>query len=512
MSSDVLVIGAGPNGLAAAALLARAGRRVTVLEAAEVPGGAARSEEAWPGWHLPRLAHLVTMLHPEVIRALDLGAHGLDLSAAPAPTTLLSPAGPVLLSGAWGERVSGVSAGEARAWAAFRARALGQAAVLRPFLSLTPPGGAPGLGDLLPLGRAALGLRLRGREAMRDFLRMALVAAADAAEEGLADSRLQGLVAFDATLGGALSPRAPTTWLGLLYRLTGMWNGKAGAAVLPRGGAGAVARALAASARAAGAEIRCGARVARIETAGGRVTGVTLRDGRTLAAPRVLSAIAPQATLLSLLGPARIETETVLAMRAIRARGRAGKINLALDAMPDLAQLPPEAATGRLVLAPSVADVERAAVPAKYGESPETPVMEAVFPHLAAPGSVPPGRAALSVIVQSVPERVVEAPAFLARCIAQLGAHLPGIPGLVRHAEFLAPADIEAGWGLPGGHWHHGELAPDALFALRPAFGLARYRGPVPGLWLSGAGTHPGGGVSGIAGLNAARAVMEDGG
>ncbi|HEU0223673.1 MAG TPA: NAD(P)/FAD-dependent oxidoreductase [Paracoccaceae bacterium] len=356
--------------------------------------------------------------------------------------------------------------------------------------------------DHVSEAHAAIGLRRQGAEEVREFLRMVLMPVADIAEESLGDDRLRGLIAFDATLGRSAGPRAPTTYLGLLYRLTGEWDGVAGAEALPPGGPGTVTQALEAAARAMGVEIRTGAEAVRILVEGERVAGVDLGRGGAERAPVVLAAIAPQAALLDLLGPALLGSETVRALRAIRACGAAAKLNLALDGVPEFRGI--GLPRGRVVLAPSVGHVERASNAVKHGEAPEEPVLEAV---VMAEGLAPEGAAVLSAIVQFVPREPPSREKLIAACLGLLERHAPGLGRMVRHAELLTPADLEARYRMPGGHWHHGELAPDQMFWLRPAFGLARYRGPVPGLWLCGAGTHPGGGVSGISGLNAARAI-----
>lgn len=505
--ADVVVIGGGPNGLVAAGLLARSGRRVLLLEAAAEPGGMAANATLCPGFRVPRLAHLLHALHPEVIRALDPGRHGLDLTAPAAPTMVLGDGGPVTLAGAWGELVEGVPAAEARAFAALRARALLQAAALRPFLAAPPPEyGAIGREAAGLAARAGLALRRRGAGELREFLRMVLIAAWDAAEEALGDPRLRALVLFDATLGGPLGPRAPTTWLGLLHRLAGDWGGAQGAACLPAGGMGAVAEALAGAARAAGAEIRCAAPVRRIAVAGGRVAGVETAAGEAIPARAVLAAIAPQRALLDLLGARHLGTDLVRDLRRLRALGTAAKLNLALDGVPEFDGI--GVPRGRLVLCGTPEAIDRAAAAAKYGGAPAEPVLEVTLPGAGDGRLAPPGASVLSAVIPFVAAGADRA-ALMAAALRRLEAHAPGLRRRIRHAELLMPGDIAALTGAPGGAWSHADMTADQLLGLRPAHGIARYRGPVPGLWLSGAGTHPGGGVSGLPGLLAARALME---
>ena len=509
-SSDAIVIGGGHNGLVAAGVLAKAGRRVLVLEASGAVGGPARTEEFAPGFHAST-AHVLNRLHPEVMKALGLA---LDRETS-APTTLLSERGPLVLRGAYGETIEGdVPERERQAWAGLRAQLIRYAGVLKPFLARNPPNlGGVALAEKLALGSAALGIKRLGREDMRDFLRMLLMNVHDVAEEQLTDDRLKGLLAFDATLGIHLGPRSPTSLLGLYYRLAGEAGGQPGAQVVPAGGMGAVVDALRSAAERAGATIRTEAPVARILVEQGRAVGVVLESGETIAAGTIVSAIDPRTTLIGLVGPREIDTGVVQKARAIRMHGDAAKLHLALDRVPEFTGVAMEALRGRLVIAPSSDHVERAFNPAKYGEFSSEPVMEITLPSVVDPGMAPPGACVLSVIVQYAPYALkggweAGKPAFLRAIMEVLERHAPGIGGLVRHAELLTPADIEARWRTPGGHWHHGELQVDQMLMNRPFFGAEQYAAPIDGLWLASAGVHPGGGVSGVPGLNAARAVL----
>lgn len=515
-SFDVVVIGGGHNGLVCAAMLGKAGRKVLVLEADDTLGGAARTEEFHPGFRTST-AHLLNRLHPDVVKALGVELRSIVSTNLPAPTSLLSATHPpLILHGAWGGQVEGdVPETEKRAWSDMRAQLIRYAGILKPFLTRNPPDlhGMP-LAEKLAFGSAGLALKRLGKEDMRDFLRMLLMNVHDVADEHLTDDRLKGLLAFDATLGSHLGPRSPTSLLGLYYRLTGEAGGQAGGQIVPTGGMGAVVEAIAAAVRKAGVEIRTGAQVARIVVEKGRVVAVELAGGERIAAGAIVSAINPRTTLLDLVGTAEIDTGVVRKAQNIRMKGDVAKLHLALDGVPEFPGLPAEALHGRLVIAPSSDHVERAFNPAKYGEFSPEPVMETVLPSVTDPSLAPAGRCVLSANIQFAPYALKEGwekgkPKFLKAAMAVLEAHAPGIGRLVRHAELLTPADIEARYRLPGGHWHHGELQVDQMLLNRPFFGAEQYAAPIDGLWLASAGSHPGGGVSGVPGLNAARAVMK---
>ncbi|MBD9373021.1 NAD(P)/FAD-dependent oxidoreductase [Rhizobium sp. ARZ01] len=510
---DAIVIGAGHNGLAAAAKLGKSGHKVLVLEAANAPGGSLRGREFAPGFRSAGLAHLVNRLDPEVAR--DLGLSLAAKSGPAMPTAVLDGADePAVLRGVYGETIDGVSPADAEAFGRLRDKLVFQAGILKRFLRRPPPQfGAIGMGDISTLAAAGFGLMRKGRAEGRDFLRMLLMNVADVADEYLEDDRLKGVLAFDATLGIQLGPRSPTSLLGLYYRLTGEVNGKAGGQFIPEGGMPAVAPAFLKAAESAGVTVRCRTRVGRILADRGRACGVVLEDGAEITARIVVSAIHPKTTFLQLVDPAESDAGFVRSISHIRTAGNVAKLDLALERMPSFTGLTGRDHHGRIVIARSMEHVETAFNPAKYGEFSPDPVMEIVLPSLANQTLAPEGACTLSALIQYAPYKLkmgwdAGKPVFLKIVLDVLERHAPGIGQTIVAAELSTPADIEAEYHMPGGHWHHGELQADQLLINRPTSAASGYTTPIDGLYLASAGAHPGGGISGLAGWNAARHIL----
>ena len=514
-SFDAIVIGGGHNGLAAAALLGKAGRKVVLLEADATLGGAARTVEFHPGFRASEVAHLVTHLPGRVIDELGLARHGLDIAGPSLPSIALERSGRHLVVTA-GDVGGDVAEGEAAAFHDLNRKLALFAATLKPALAKAPPRLATrDRQSALSLARLGLDIRRLGRRDMRELLRMILMNIADVLDEELTDDRLKGLVAFDATLGTHLGPMSPGSLLSYLYRLAGDVAGAPQRLILPKGGMGSVILALAGAAKAAGVLLRPGAPVERILVEGGRARGVALEGGEKIEARLVVSAANPRQTLLDMVGARALDTDVVRRVSAIRMNGNAGRLLVALDGLPEIAGLDRDRLAARMVIAPSMRAVEEAFNPAKYGELPERPVMEMVLPSISDPSLAPAGRHVLSVTMQFVPYRLTgdwsEAAReeLKARVLSEIEAHLPGIGRLVRHAELMTPADIERRCRMPGGHWHHGEMTVDQMFFLRPFQAAAQYSTPIDGLYLAGAGSHPGGNVMGLAAMNAVRTILE---
>ena len=511
-SCDAIIIGGGINGLAAAGRLAKACCRVTVLEGTAAAGGGARSHEFAPGYRAS-VAHLLNMLDPRVEAGLDLARHGLTYAARDLPTTALSATGDhLVLEGAYGEKLSGsVSEIERQAWTALRAKLLRLAGVLQPFKAMTPPRLARNAGnDFATLARLALKTRMLGRDDVRELLRLLLINIGDVLDEDLQDDRLKGVLSFDAVLGAHLGPRSPNSLILLLNRLASVAAGTTAGLALPKGGIATVPQAMTRAVQELGCEIKTDARVGAIEVDGGRASAVVLADGTRLAADIIVSAINPKTTLLDLVGPRHLDTGIVRRADNIRMRGNAAKLHLALKAAPDFRGADP---ASRLVIAPSVCAVEDAFNPAKYGASSESPVMEIVMPSIHDDGHAPAGHHVLSATIQFVPYELrvgwdkgrVD---LQNRIMGALETYAPGISALVVGSELLTPLDLEQNLGFVGGNWHHGELAVERMFFLRPIIGAAQYNSPIDGLYLAGAGCHPGGGISGAAGWNAAERII----
>lgn len=518
-SSDVIVIGGGHNGLVCATLLAQAGRKVVLTEAGDTLGGAARTVEFADGFKVSQVAHVLNQLHPDVEKKLGLKRHGLQLAATNIPTTALSRDGRHLtLHGPFGDRLDGdMAPADRAAWTDLRAKLLRFAAVLRPALADIPPRlKNGGRGDMMTLGKLGFAIRRLGRTDMREFLRMMLMNVADVLNEEIDDDRLKGAIAFDAVLGTHLGPMSPNSMMTLYYRLAGQADGMQGALALPKGGMGAVVDALAAAAGAAGVEIRTGAPVARILVESDRAVGVTLENGDEIRAATVVSGANPRTTLIDLLGTAELDTGVVRRVGNIRMRGNVAKLHLALDGLPKFKGLEEGLLAGRLIVAPSMGYVENGFNPVKYKTSSPEPALEILIPSISDASLAPAGQHVVSInalyaAVDPDTDLKKNRKAFEKSVMKVLESCAPGIGKQVVASQTLMPADIEEACRMPGGHWHHGELAVDQMFMLRPVYGIAQYAAPIPGLYLCGAGSHPGGGVMGAAGMNAARRILGDG-
>ncbi len=504
---DCIVIGGGHNGLVCAATLARGGRSVLVLEARPVVGGAALTREFAPGFQVSACAHLVHLMPAELIRQLQLSSHGLGWAAQSMPTTSLAEQGAPL---AIAEDLAGPDAQSYRAYTALMRRF---AQALAPLLSRVPPRlGTSDWKDLSALLGLGLKIRKLGKRDMRELLRIGGMNVHDLLEEHFDSSALRGALAFDAVLGTNFGPRSPGSVLTLLYRMAAEAAG-GGALSQPKGGVGGLCAALASAASAAGVQIRTAAPVAQILVDSDRAAGVQLESGERIAAPTVVSSADPKTTFLQLLGARHLDTGFVRRVKHLRSRGLAAKLHLALDRLPQFAGLQAEALRGRLLLAPSLEYLERAFNHAKYGEYSSAPAMEITVPTLNDASLAPSGKHVLSAVVQYAPYELKGGwqqghPRFAELCIDSLERFAPGLRSSVVGAELLTPLDIEREFRISGGHWHHGELAFDQFFMVRPVPGAAQHRTPLAGLFLCGAGCHPGGGVMGIPGRNAAQQVL----
>ena len=513
---DYIIVGGGHNGLVCAAYLARSGRSVLVLEAAAQVGGAAVTREFAPGFKVSGCAHLLHLMPPALMRELDLEARGLKLAGADLPSTALATDGAHLPLGSGApQALRAHSPADAAAYADWQGLLERLAAALHPVLGAPPPR----LGTEAWRDRSALlglGWRLRrlGRRDLRELLRIGGMCVHDLLEDRFELPLLKGALALDAVLGTNYGPRSPGTVLTLLYRAAAAQG--AGRLVQPLGGLGGLSEALAGAAIAAGAEVRTGAVVERILVRDDRAVGVRLASGEEVAAAGVVSSVDPKTTFLKLLGCEHLDAGFVRRISLLRSRGLTAKLHLALAGLPEFPGLAPAALRGRLLVAPSSDYIERAYNHSKYQEFSSAPMLEITLPTLADPALAPSGRHVMSVIVQYAPY----APAggwspeqrghFAELIIATLAQYAPSLRERLIASELLTPADIEREFRISGGHWHHAELALDQFFMVRPVPGATQYCAPLPGLFLCGAGCHPGGGVMGLAGRNAAQALMRE--
>lgn len=509
----IVIVGAGHNGLACAAYLARAGREVVVLEAAPQVGGAAVTREFAKGFKVSGCAHLSYLLDAGIAGDLKLASHGLKWSRRNLRTVALAQEGDHLVIRDGKVESGTVPDADRKGLAEYHARMLRFARIVAKQHNRKPPRlGGGGRSDLMGAAMLGLDIRLLGREDMREFLRIAGINIYDVLEEIFESPALKGALALDAVLGANLGPRSNNSVLSLLHRLSGQAAGNDGLSI-PEGGMGAISDAMAAAARAAGATIRVGARVKRITLEGDRVSGVELEGGEKIAAGTVVSNADPAHTLLGLVGARNLETGFVHRVRHFRTKGMAAKLHLALEALPSFARLSSELAAERLVIAPDMTYLEHAFDAAKYGQCSPDPALEITIPSLSDKSLAPAGKHVLSAVVLYAPfdERANGDGArreLLERTLSVLDRHAPGLRRQVVASELLLPADLEREFGMTGGHWHHGEVALDQFMMLRPVPGAAQYAMPVGGLFLCGAGCHPGGGVMGSAGRNAAKAVL----
>ena len=523
---DAIVIGGGHNGLVAAAYLGRAGLRTVVLERRNDLGGAATTSELAPGARVPTLAHTVGRLRPAVVRDLELKRHGLSLIGpdvrAFAPG--LDGQAVVLWSdvGRTAEGLRARSAHDADAYPALDGLVRSLARFLGELAARTPPDiESPGLADAiagLQLGRIFRGL---GRRHARTITRVLPMAIADFVAESFESDALQAAIAWRGVQYTAMGPWSAGTTAVLLADSAGNDGGAAGQTVFARGGPGALITALEAAARASGVELRTGADVVAITSRDGAATGVALAGGEELTSRVIVAGIDPKQTLTRLVDPVAIGPSLLWRAGNIRTPGTLGKVNLVLSGTPQFSAAGGDDGLirGRIVIAPGIDPLERAHDASKYGRWSDPPVMEATIPSLADPWLVDgaaPGTQVMSVIVQYAPHALRDASwddrreAFGDLVVSTLDTYAPGLAKLVVTRQVLTPLDLERDFGLTGGHPMHGEHGLDQFFLWRPLLGHARYRLALDGLYLAGAGAHPGGGVSGQNGQNAAREILGD--
>ncbi|HEX9724157.1 MAG TPA: NAD(P)/FAD-dependent oxidoreductase [Vicinamibacteria bacterium] len=522
---DAIIIGAGHNGLVTAAYLAKAGKKVLVLERRDVIGGAAVTEEFAPGFKASPTTDLCGLLTPRVVRDLELGRHGLEIHPLDPAVFLPLPDGGHLTIWRDSEKtlreIERHSKADAQTYPKFARLIQTLARCLRP--ALTRPAPRPngaGSADLMELLRLGWGVRRMGASNMHQLLRILPMSIADLMDEWFEADALKAALASPGIEGVGLSTRAAGSSAVFLYHHLGEPGWPLVSWGLPRGGMGGVTSAMAQAARAFGAEIRTGAPVARILTKNGRASGVALANGDEIAASVVVSNADPRTTFLGLLDPTDLETDFILRVKRIRYRGVCAKINLALGELPNFSSLPGKEPAahhrGLIQIGPTMDYLERAFDDSKYGRFSSKPFLRVTIPSLTDPSLAPPGRHVMSIMMQYAPYRLRDEnwgdrrEALGDAVVDTLDEYAPKLKDSVLHRQVLTPPDLEETYGLPEGSLHHGDLALDQLFFMRPVPGWARYGTPVPNLYLCGSGTHPGGGISGAPGYNASRQILRD--
>jgi phytoene dehydrogenase-like protein len=513
---DAIVIGGGHNGLVAAAYLARAGRRTLVLERRPILGGAAVTEEIFPGFKFSVFSYVVSLLRPEIIRDLDLPRHGLQILPLESTVTPLDN-GDYLAS--WGDpdetrrELERHSRLDAEASARFGRLMHHMAMAVKPILAMIPPDPASlAPSDLAGLLRLGGHFRSLGAERFHALYKLMTMSSADYLDEWYEFDPLKATKSASGIIGTFLGPRSPGTAYVLLHHYMGEIDGAFRAWGFQKGGTGAISESIAGAARAAGAEIRTSAAVARVLVRGGRATGVALTNGDEIVAPVVVSALDPRRTFLELVDRNELPDDLVQSVERYRFRGSSGKVNLALSGLPNFTCMPGVGRhlRGAFSISPSVEYLERAFDDAKYGEFSRNPYMDIVIPSMIDPGMAPPGQHVMSIFVQYAPYHInggwtdARRDAFGDAVVNTLARYAPNIQSIILHRQVLTPVDIERITGLSEGNIFGGELALQQLFFLRPAPRWARYRTPVHGYWQCGAGTHPGGGIMGASGRLAA--------
>jgi phytoene dehydrogenase-like protein len=519
--SRPIIIGAGHNGLTTAFYLAKAGLKPLVLERRSIVGGGAITEELAPGYRCPTLSHVTGPLRASVVRDLGLTRRGVEIVAQDPRLVALGPDGRVLMLSTDPVRTAAAirafSSKDAERYPDVCATLARIAGFLSRILDAPPPvltGTAPGdLWDLLKIGRR---FRALDRQDRFRLLRWAPMAVGDLVAEWCDTDLLQAAIAARGIFGTAQGPWSAGTGAVLLLNAA-VDPVPGGSAVTVRGGPGTLTRAMADAAREAGADVRLNAEVARILVSDGRAAGVALSDGTEIRGTTVVSNADPRRTLLDLVDPVDLDPSFLTKIRNYRSRGTVAKVNLALSGLPHFAGANQADLRGRIHIGPSVDYLERAFDASKYGEISQEPYLEAVIPTLQDPSLAPPGRHVMSVHVQFAPYALAKDHDWttdrhvLARnTLGTLEHYAPGISSLVEHRQIISPLDIERTYGLTGGHIFHGELSLDQLFTMRPVLGWARYRTPIAGLYLCGAGTHPGGGLTAGSGQNAAREILRE--
>ncbi len=519
---DAIIVGGGHNGLACAAYLARAGADVLVLERRGVLGGAAVTEEVWPGYRISSAAYVLSLMPPRIVKELELERFGYRVSILDPDYYVPFPDGTQLTM--WGdvhktaEEISRLNKNDGAAYIEFDKYFGRVGQMLRDLQFVVPPNLT--VADIPRW--LAIGVRLRhwSKRDISEIVRLFTVSGADFLDEWFEDDRVKGALGTQTILGAWCGPMSPGSAYVLLHHWIGEIDGKLGAWGWVHGGMGAISESIANSARAAGATIREDAPVRRVVVKNGRATGVELEDGSVIEARQVISSTHPVTTYRDLIGEEHLPDEVVRDVARYRTRSGSVKVNLALGELPRPSAwkggMPGAPHTGIMAISPSLEYLERAWDDAKYGRTSEHPYIEAVFPTVFEPDLAPDGKHIALCFTQFGPFDLkqgswdTERQAYGNKIVKTLGEYCPGFEASVEEMEVLAPPDIEERYGLIGGNIMQGEMAVDQMFCFRPIPGYGDYRSPIAGLYLCGGGTHPGGGVTGVPARNCAQVVKRD--
>jgi phytoene dehydrogenase-like protein len=521
---DAVIVGGGHNGLTAAAYLARGGLRTLVLERRHLVGGAAVTEEVFPGFRFSVASYVVSLLRPEIIRELDLPRHGLEVLPFDGSFTPMHDQYLWMTNdpGHTYHQIRRFSVNDAEAYHEFGQLITEIVRFIKPVLDVIPPD--PNSLDLrhwLPLAPLAMAFRRLPPDLQVAFVQLMTMSAADFLEQWFEHDALIATMASWGIIGTFLGVRSPGTAYVMLHHYMGEVDGSFGAWGIPRGGTGAVSEAIASAARSFGAEIRTETPVARIDVRGGAATGVTLESGEEIHAKVVLSNADVRRTYLRLIEPGTLPAEFEQEVMRYKFRGSSGKVNLAVDGLPNFTALPGpgEHLRGAIGFASSVDELEEAFDDAKYGRYSRKPFIDMMIPTLVDPSMAPPDKHVISCFVQWAPYELADGQvwddamrdAFGEAVIDVIAEHAPNIRDILLHKQVLTPLDIEETFGLTEGNIFQGELTLEQLFFNRPVAGWARYRAPIRNLWLCGSATHPGGGIMGAPGKIAAMEVLRAG-
>jgi len=518
---DVVIIGGGHNGLVTAFYLAKAGYKPLVLERRPQPGGAAITEEFHPGFRCPILAHAAGPLRPDIVRDMQLERHGLKFIKPDVATVSLSPDGRALTLYRNLEKsvqeIGKFSQKDAGRYPEFQQTLNKISKVIGEALALAPPDiDHPSKGDLWGMLQTGRTIRKLGKADMYRLLRWGPMAVADLVAEYFETELLRATIAARGIFGTFLGPWSAGTSLVLLIRAAGDAHAS-GLATFAVGGAGAITQAMAAAATQAGAEIRSNAEVIEVSVGNGVATGVVLATGEEISAKAIVSNADPKRTLLKLVDPVHLSPDFAMKLQHYRMPGTVAKVNLALSGLPKFAALNGDSAalSGRIHIGPEIDYLERAFDESKYGNFSKQPYLEVVIPTIEDPSLAPDGKHVMSIYAQYAPFKLKNSDWESQRVplgdtvVKTLSQYAPNLPELILTHQIITPQDLEDTYGLTGGHIFHGELALDQFFTMRPLLDWARYQTPIKNLYLCGSGTHPGAGLTGGSGANAAREIVK---